>query len=144
VTVERVRRHPFARAVRIGRLAAAALEATLRLHRDPAHARTAIPVLRMAHEPFDAVRARAERMAVAVDGVVVGTEARIGGGALPALAIASAACALPDPRGELAAALRRQEPPVVGRGHDGLLLLDARTLTDADAGVVIDAVRRAR
>ena len=61
--VERCRRHPLARALRIDRLSLAALEATLRLHRDPALARAALPVLRMAHEPLDAVRARAERLA---------------------------------------------------------------------------------
>jgi L-seryl-tRNA(Ser) seleniumtransferase len=142
--VERCRRHPLARAVRIGKLAAAALEATLRLHRDPALARRAIPVLRMAHEPVDAVEARAARIAAAVGGVVVASESRIGGGALPALAIESRACALGDPRGELLARLRGGTPPVVGRTHDGNLLLDARTLADDDVDMVIAAIDAAR
>jgi L-seryl-tRNA(Ser) seleniumtransferase len=142
--VERVRRHPLARAVRIGKLAVAALEETLRLHRDPAVARAAIPVLRMAHEPAALVRARAERLAAAIDGEVVATEARVGGGSMPDVALPSSAAALPDSRGELAAALRTGRPAVVGRVEDGRLLLDARTLRDDDVDAVAGAVRAAR
>ena len=130
--------------MRIGKLAAAALEETLRLHRDPVRARTAIPVLRMAHEPAGDVRARAERLAAAIGGEVVDTEARVGGGSMPALALPSSAAALPDPRGVLHAALRAGVPPVIGRVDEGRLLLDARTLTDDDVAVVAAAVRAAR
>ena len=142
--VDRVRRHPLARAVRIGKLAAAALEETLRLHRDPVRARAAIPVLRMAHEPAAEVRARAERLAAAIGGEVADTESRVGGGSMPALALPSSAAALPDPRGELHAALRAGVPPVIGRVEAGRLLLDARTLTDDDVAVVAAAVLAAR
>jgi L-seryl-tRNA(Ser) seleniumtransferase len=142
--VERVRRHPLARAVRIGKLAVAALEETLRLHRDPVLARAAIPVLRMAHEPAVGVRERAERLATAIGGEVVDTESRVGGGSMPALALPSSAAALPDPRGALAAALRAGVPPVIGRVEAGRLLLDARTLTDDDVAVVAAAVLAAR
>jgi L-seryl-tRNA(Ser) seleniumtransferase len=142
--VERVRRHPLARAVRIGKLAVAALEETLRLHRDPVLARSAIPVLRMAHEPAAGVRERAERLATAIGGEVVDTESRVGGGSMPALALPSSAATLPDPRGVLAAALRAGVPPVIGRVEAGRLLLDARTLTDDDVAVVAAAVLAAR
>jgi L-seryl-tRNA(Ser) seleniumtransferase len=142
--VERLRRHPLARALRIGKLAAAALEATLRLHRDPAAARASVPVLRMAHEPVDAVRARAARIAGACGGDVVETEARVGGGSLPTLGIPSAACALPDPRGEVAAALRAADPPVVARVEEGRVLLDARTIADREVDAVIAALHAVR
>ena len=142
--VDRVRRHPLARAVRIGKLAVAALEETLRLHRDPVRARAAIPVLRMAHEPAAAVRERAGRLATAIAGEVVETESRVGGGSMPALALPSSAAALPDPRGALHAALRAGVPPVIGRVEAGRLLLDARTLTDDDVAVVAAAVLAAR
>ena len=141
--VDRLRRHPLARAVRIGKLAVAALEETLRLHRDPERARAAIPVLRMAHEPVASVRARAERLAQAIGGEVADTEARVGGGSMPALALHQRRT-LPDPRGALAAALRASAPPVVGRVEGGRLLLDARTLTDDDVAVVAAAVLAAR
>ncbi|MDX6376862.1 MAG: L-seryl-tRNA(Ser) seleniumtransferase [Gaiellaceae bacterium] len=142
--VDRVRRHPLARAVRIGKLAVAALEETLRLHRDPVRARHLIPVLRMAHEPAVAVRDRAGRLASAIGGEVVDTESRVGGGSMPALALPSSAAALADPRGALAAALRAGDPPVIGRVESGRLLLDARTLTDDDVAVVVAAVLAAR
>jgi L-seryl-tRNA(Ser) seleniumtransferase len=103
-----------------------------------------VPVLRMAHEPLAAVRARAERLAAAVGGELVETEARIGGGALPTLALPSAACALPDARGSLQAALRCGTPPLVGRLVDGQLLLDARTLGEDDVDEAARCVRAAR
>jgi L-seryl-tRNA(Ser) seleniumtransferase len=142
--IDRVRRHPLARAVRIGKLAVAALEETLRLHRDPVRARAAIPVLRMAHEPTAGVRDRAERLAALIGGEVVDTEARVGGGSMPVLALASSAAALPDPQAALAAALRAGDPPVIGRVEAGRLLLDARTLTDDDVAIVAAAVLAAR
>jgi L-seryl-tRNA(Ser) seleniumtransferase len=142
--IEACRRHPLARALRIDRLSLAALEATLRLHRDPALARSAVPVLRMAHEPLAGVRARAARLAGAVGGELVETEARIGGGALPTLALPSAACALPDPRGTLQAALRGGTPPLVARLVDGQLLLDARTLGEDEIDEAARCVRAAR
>ncbi len=42
-----MRAHPLARAVRIDKLSLAALEATLRLHRDPVGAAAQLPVLEM-------------------------------------------------------------------------------------------------
>ena len=140
-----VARHPLARALRIDRLGLAALQATLRLHADPARARAAVPVRRLIAQPLADVRARAERLAAATGGSVVETAARIGGGALPAVDLPSAACALPDADGALHLALRTGEPAVLGRLEDGLLLLDCRTLLDdAEADVVAARVRACR
>src|SRR4051812_12132143 len=71
------RRHPLARAVRIDKLSLAALEATLRLYRDPDHARRALPVLAMLTAGDDALAARAARLAGAAGGVVVPSTARV-------------------------------------------------------------------
>ncbi|HMG99444.1 MAG TPA: hypothetical protein VK546_11020, partial [Gaiellales bacterium] len=57
------RRHPLARALRIDKLSLAALEATLRIYRDPQRARAELPVLRAVLEPAEDVRARAELLA---------------------------------------------------------------------------------
>jgi L-seryl-tRNA(Ser) seleniumtransferase len=139
--VERLRRHPLQRAVRADKLTLAALEGTLALYLDPERALGEIPVLRMAAEPADAVRARAERLAELVDGEVEETVARIGGGALPLAELPSFACAVEE---ELAAALRAGDPPVIGVVRDGRLLLDCRTLTDSEAEEVAAAVGTAR
>jgi L-seryl-tRNA(Ser) seleniumtransferase len=134
--VERLRRHPLQRALRADKLTLAALEGTLGLYLESPDR---IPVLRMLRD--DGVRVRAERLASLTGGAVEETVARVGGGALPLAELPSFACALED---ELAVPLRAGNPPVVGVVRDGLLLLDCRTLTDADVDEVARAVEAAR
>ncbi len=120
--VERCRRHPLARALRVDKLTLAALEATLRgpdvpirqaLHTDPA-------VLR------DRASALADKLAGAgLDVRAVPSEATVGGGGAPGVTLPSAAVSLPE---RLAVPLRTGEPPVVGRMEGGRLLLDLRTV----------------
>jgi L-seryl-tRNA(Ser) seleniumtransferase len=136
--VERLRVHPLHRAVRADKLTLAALEGTLRLYLD---APGRIPVLRMLREDGRAVQARAERLASLVGGTVEETVARVGGGALPLAELPSFACAVEE---RLAAPLRTGEPPVVGIVRDGRLLLDCRTLDDAEVDDVAAAVTRCR
>jgi L-seryl-tRNA(Ser) seleniumtransferase len=136
--VERLRRHPLQRALRPDKLAVAALEGTLAALRAGPEA---VPVLRMAAEDPATVRARAERLAAATGGEVEETTARVGGGALPLAELPSFACALPL---ELAVPLRLGEPPVVGVVRDDRLLLDCRTLSDAEAEEAAHAVAACR
>jgi L-seryl-tRNA(Ser) seleniumtransferase len=139
-------RHPLARALRLDKLSLAALEATLALHRDPSVARAAVPVLAMLHADPVALRRRAERLAQACGGEVVEAVAKVGGGALPLVELAGPAVALPATAAgpdALARALRTGEPPVVGRVDDGRLLLDPRTLTDAEADLAAAAAAAA-
>jgi L-seryl-tRNA(Ser) seleniumtransferase len=135
------RAHPLARAVRVDKLAVAALAATLCLYRDPTLARIEVPVLRMLASTRDELEPRAELMRALVSrgggtARVVEASARVGGGALPLLELSGPACAVePGPAGvdELARRLRAGDPPVLGRIHEGRLLLDPRTLTDEEA-----------
>src|SRR5204863_7305056 len=136
--VERLRKHPLQRAMRADKLTLAALEGTLALYLEPDRALREVPVLRMASEPAEAVRARAERLAQEVGGEVEETVARVGGGALPLAELPSFACAVEE---ELAVPLRAGDPPVVGVIRDGRLLLDCRTLTDAEADEIAASVR---
>ena len=136
--VERLRGHPLQRALRADKLTLAALEGTLALYLDGPER---IPVLRMLREEGGAVRARAERLAAAVGGTVEETVARVGGGALPLAELESWACAVDE---RLAAPLRSGDPPVIGVVRDGRLLLDCRTLTDAEVDEAAGAVARAR
>jgi L-seryl-tRNA(Ser) seleniumtransferase len=139
--VERLRRHPLQRAVRADKLTLAALEGTLALYLEPDAAVREVPVLRMVKENAEVVRVRAERLAKLVGGEVEETVARVGGGALPLAQLPSYACAVEE---ELAAPLRLGEPPVIGIVRDGRLLLDCRTLTDAEVTEVAAAVVAAR
>jgi len=132
--VEKLRRHPLQRALRVDKLTLAALEGTLRLYLD---APERIPVLRMLRQDAAAIRARAEKLATAVGGTVEETVGRAGGGALPLAELPSFACAVD---GTLAAPLRTGEPPVVGIVRDGKLLLDCLTLADEEIDEVAAAV----
>ena len=140
-------RHPLARALRLDKLGLAALEATLRLYREPERARREIPVLAMLDADPEALEARARRIADGVAGAeVVTAAAKVGGGALPLLELPGPAVALAIAgvsADELAARLRAGDPPVVGRIEDGRLLLDPRTLTDDEADEAAAAVRAA-
>jgi len=141
------RSHPLARALRIDKLSLAALEATLALYRDPAAARRALPVLAMLDADPQALEDRARELAGATAGSVVQTTARVGGGALPLLELPGPAVALEPGSGgvdALAAALRAGDPALVGRVHEGRLLLDPRTLTDEEARQAAEVVRAAR
>ncbi len=142
--VEACRRHPLARAVRIDKLSLAALQATLALYREPERAVREIPVLRMlAEDP----RPRAERLAAATGGELVEAVAKVGGGALPLLELPGPVVALdagPAGADALAARLRAAEPPLIGRLHEGRLLLDARTLADDEVEPAARAVRAAQ
>jgi L-seryl-tRNA(Ser) seleniumtransferase len=139
--VEACRRHPLARAVRIDKLSLAALAATLALYRDPELARAELPVLAMLDATEEQLAVRAKRLADGSGGEVIASTAKVGGGALPLLELPGPAVAVDV---HLAAPLRSGQPPLVGRVADGRLLLDVRTLTDAEADLAAAAVRAAR
>lgn len=148
--IERMRANPLCRALRVDKLALAALEATLALYRDPAQAVARIPTLRMIVAAPSVLEARARGLAAAltahgVDAAVVPADGAVGGGAFPETPLSGFAVALSATAGaaRLDHALRHGSPIVVGRISDDRLLLDVRTLPeDADAAVV-DAVRAA-
>jgi L-seryl-tRNA(Ser) seleniumtransferase len=147
--VAAARAHPLARALRLDKLGLAALEATLRLYRDPERARAEIPVLAMLTAPEEGLGARAERLAAAIGAgaEIVAATARVGGGALPLLELPGPAVAVTVPGlspDGLAARLRAADPPLVGRIEDGRLLLDPRTLADGEVEAAARAVLSAR
>jgi L-seryl-tRNA(Ser) seleniumtransferase len=145
--VAKARSHPLARAMRIDKLSLAALEATLLLYRDPEQARREIPVLAMLDVPAAALEDRAARLAETIGPAaeVIIASSKVGGGALPLLELEGPVVALCADRSpvEVAAALRRADPPVIARIHDGRVLLDPRTLSDEELPLVAAAVQAA-
>ena len=149
--LERARSHPLARAVRIDKLSLAALEATLAQYRDPERARRELPVLAMLEAGEDRLAARAAGLQASlgdsgVESEVVRASSRVGGGALPLLELEGPALALDAPPAgvdALAARLRAGDPAVIGRIHDGRLLLDPRTLRDEEIAETATAVAAA-
>jgi L-seryl-tRNA(Ser) seleniumtransferase len=139
--VARLRRHPLQRALRPDKLTLAALEGTLLLYADPARAERELPALEMLREPLEGVHARAVRLATLVGGTVVETVARAGGGALPLHDLPSAGV---EVEAELAALLRRADPPVVAVLRGDRTVLDCRTIADREVELVAAAVAAAR
>ena len=148
VSIETMRRHPLARALRIDKLDLAALDALLRLYLDPALARDRVPTLAALAAPIAEVRRRAERLrdlltrsrgrgsAVAAESIdLIDTVARAGAGALPVTEVPSVAVAVSVPADavdDLAVALRSGTPAVVCRVHEDRLLFDLRAVRDAE------------
>ncbi|MDX3072700.1 L-seryl-tRNA(Sec) selenium transferase [Streptomyces sp. NPDC088354] len=135
--VERMARHPLARALRVDKLTLAALEATVLGPATPT--RTAL------HADPARLRQRAERLAARLraqgfDSGAVDTEAVVGGGGAPGVTLPSAAVSLPA---AYAALLRRADPAVMARVEDGRCLLDLRALPEDADGVLAAVVGRA-
>jgi L-seryl-tRNA(Ser) seleniumtransferase len=142
--IERLRRHPLARAVRIDKMTLAALVATLR-HYLRGDVETTIPVWQMIAAPLDTLAERAHRVAAAIGGDVVPGRSAVGGGSLPGQTLETRIVALPDPAPEtVAARLRAGRPPVVGRIDDGQLRFDLRTVLPSQDEALIAAVCAAR
>ncbi len=144
--VERMRRSPLARALRVDKLTLAALDWTLRTlleGRGPER----LPVLRMLLASPEELKTRAERLAkeLARQGwAKVSLESHssvVGGGALPEIELDGPVVRI-EPDGsasKLARGLRGADPPVLVRVHKGALLVDPRTLQDSDLEGVIEA-----
>lgn len=152
-----VARHPLMRAVRIDKLTLAALEATLRLHRD-GRALERVPVWRAIAAPLDSLWERAKRWTarLAESGVAARVEAgesTIGGGSLPGEVLPTALCVIegrPDGVGgaardmaALSKRLRAERPAVVCRLYSDALYLDPRTVSPTDDDALIEALQRA-
>lgn len=134
--VERMRRHPVARALRVDKLTLAALKATLDGPATPV-------TTALGRNPDDLLaRARAIRAALPAgcEAAAVTSAAVVGGGGAPGVELASAAVSLPV---GLAIALRTGIPAVMGRIVDGRLLLDLMAVDPTYDAVVVVAIRQA-
>jgi len=144
--VEKLRRDPLARALRMGRLPLVALEATLgHLLRGELDA---IPALAALRAPVSRVRVRAEGWARALNdrGIAceaVALDAVAGGGAFTEERLPSAGVALSGDAERWLERLRAGDPPVVARIEGDRVVLDARTVLPAEDEALLRAVVRA-
>jgi L-seryl-tRNA(Ser) seleniumtransferase len=132
--------NPMKRALRVDKIRLAAIEATLKLYRDPDRLTERLPTLRALARSRAEITLQADRLCPVVAKFLGGSctvnvcecESQIGSGALPLDTIASAGLAIRGGGGpdHLAAALRGLRRPVIGRIADGGLTLDLRCLTD--------------
>jgi L-seryl-tRNA(Ser) seleniumtransferase len=143
--VEKLKRHPLARAVRIDKTRLAALAATLR-HYIKEEATVKIPVWRMIATPLKAIERRASAWAGALGGgaKVIAGETMVGGGSLPGGTLPTRLVAIGGGSRKVQSiglGLRSREVPVIGRIDKDTLLLDPRTVLPEEDEIVIQALR---
>lgn len=148
--VDRVKKNPLTRALRIDKLTLAALESTLRLHRDEEKAVRIIPTLRMIMLPLQEIQKRARRLADALKNMgdarmhiqLIEGSSKTGGGALPLMELPSL-CVGVQIKGispnSLEKRMRDHVPPIIGRIERDLFLMDPRTIQEDELSIIEDA-----
>ncbi|WP_316899615.1 L-seryl-tRNA(Sec) selenium transferase [Pseudodesulfovibrio indicus] len=151
--IDRIKKNPINRAMRIDKMTLAALEATLRLYLDMDEARRKIPTLNMITASAEALKSKARRLADAVRDALgkraeVGMKkgvSRVGGGAFPEydlpgtmVTVAVKGVAVK----ELRDALLDTDPPLIARIEDDEFLLDPRTLASTELKLAASALKQ--
>ncbi len=151
--VDLLKKNPLTRALRVGKLTIAALEATLKLYLEEDIAAKKVPVLCMMLTPVEIVEERCKRFIDAIrpdsenyveisliDGV-----SEMGGGSLPGEGIPTKIVSLRSEKisaGSLAARLRMHNPPVFARIEQDRVLMDMRTVYDAEVDIIARALEK--
>jgi L-seryl-tRNA(Ser) seleniumtransferase len=149
--IDRLRRHPLLRALRVGRFTIAALEATLKRLLEGRSAE--IPVVAALSLPAEAVRDRCRRLvraarragAAGLDLRIVAVRSAVGGGAFPGGELPSWGVEVRRPgwsETAVEAMLRCETPPILGRLAEGRLVLDLRTLLPGQDAAVVASLGR--
>jgi L-seryl-tRNA(Ser) seleniumtransferase len=149
--IDKLKRHPMARAMRIDKIRLAALIATL-THYLKGEATAKIPVWRMIATPLEEIERRAGLWAEALGGIgkVIGGETMVGGGSLPGGTLPTKLVAVGGRSGKKRGAniaqavsmrLRGMPVPVIGRISDNRLLLDPRSVLPEEDQTVLAALR---
>ncbi len=150
--IDKIKKNPMKRALRIDKVTMAALSAVLRLYLDPDRLVERMPALRLLARQADEIAATGKRIvdpvSRAFDGIaaveLVGCQSQIGSGSLPVERLDSVALGITPSTGKrgggaalnrIAKAFRSLPIPVIGRVHEGAFLLDLRCLEDVEAFV---------
>jgi L-seryl-tRNA(Ser) seleniumtransferase len=155
--VSQLAKHPLARALRIDKLTLAALEATLRLYRNPETAIEKIPTLRYLTRSGSKLRTMAKQLLARtraatrdypIELSIAADHSEVGGGSLPGAALPTF-CLVLRPTDDsisvdaLARRLRMGSPPLFARIREGAILIDPRTLEDYEIPLVAELIGRA-
>jgi L-seryl-tRNA(Ser) seleniumtransferase len=145
--VERIKKNPVNRALRIDKLTLAALEATLHLYRDESTAVETIPTLHMLTLPVRLIANKAKRLRNRLkklsddrlEATIVSSSSRVGGGALPLQELPTK-CVAVTVKGlstnRIERLMRRATPPVIGHIENDLFVMDARTIQDEEIPMI--------
>ncbi len=145
--IDRIKRNPINRALRIDKMTLAALEVTLRLYRDPQKVVQTIPTLRMLLQPIAVLEEKAARLKKQLE--KSGQErvtirsldlaSRPGGGSMPMLELPSKGLGI-KVRGmsvnTIEKAMRRYCPPIIGRIEEDMFIMDMRTIQDDELALI--------
>lgn len=148
--VDKLKKHPLARAMRIDKIGLAGLVATL-IHYLKGEAVVKVPIWRMISTPLKEIDQRARLWAQALPGLaqVIAGETMIGGGSLPGGTLPTRLVAIGEEGKRksqgvaqtLARRLRNGEPPIIGRISEDVLLLDPRSVLSEEDETLIQALR---
>ena len=141
--INRIEKHPFARAVRADKLCLAGLDATL-LHYLKGEALTSIPVWQMISMPLEAVKARVDTWREKLGlGEVIPEFSTIGGGSLPGEALPTFVLAIEVRQvNAFLAKLRKSSPPVIARIANNKVLFDPRTVLENEEEIFLKTVQK--
>ena len=148
--IDRLKKHPLARAVRIDKIRLAGLATTL-IHYLKGEALSKVPVWRMISAPLEEIDQRAKLWAQSLQGLarVVGGETMIGGGSLPGGTLPTRLVAIgrgskdPNLAQALGRRLRCYEIPIIGRISGHVLFLDPRSVLPEEDQTVLHALQDA-
>ncbi len=149
--IDRIKKNPITRALRIDKLTLAALESTLRLYRDEEKAVQAIPTLRMMLQPIATLEEKAGRLKKMLESTgrsrltvaSLDLVSRPGGGSLPLLELPSKGLGIRIDglsANAIEKSLRLNSPPIIGRIEDDLYTMDMRTLQDDELETIRSAI----
>jgi L-seryl-tRNA(Ser) seleniumtransferase len=145
--VDRIKKNPITRALRIDKLTLAALESTLRLYRDEKKAVGIIPTLGMIMLPLEEIQKRAQQLADALKKCgdarlhiqLIERSSKTGGGALPLMELPSLCVGIQikgiSPN-VLEKTMRSNDPPIIGRIEDDLFVMDPRTIQKDELSII--------
>ena len=150
--IDKLRKHPLMRAVRVDKICLMVLERTLQLFRDPVRLRSEHPTYRMVTTSLDILKTRVKNLArlISTEAPKVKTEIReseafLGSGSLPTEALPSfvVTVSISDMSAvELSRRLRLDDASIFGRIEDDRVCLDVRTMTDEQLPLVAAALGR--
>lgn len=148
--IQRIKKHPLTRMLRVGKMTDLALEQTLRLFQHADKLPETNPTYTMLTVGTETLRRRAESIVESVGKQpgatlrAMETSSAVGGGSLPGTVLPSWAVAIKTKSGaeHLSRDLRRNEPPIIGRIENDEVLLDMRTLLPGEEDALIEALRK--
>lgn len=149
--VQKMKKNPLTRALRVDKMTLAALEATLRSYTEPDKALQDIPVLRLLTKTPAEIQAQAGQMVAALEGQLGGwqlrtraTEGEVGGGSMPDVRLPSATVEVKPQHGgesQVAEALRQGNPAILSYIREGWLCFDLRTILPEQQEQVVAALK---